>query len=325
MNSDVFDRLAPNNAPESWLAVIDPGRKDYVVHVARSQEELDIWKLKKEWINWIRLGHDIVALKDSPSLLVHYDHGLYGGGYQHSTPAHLTARKNWFLRYRDILSNHLSNPLPAFVHFFERRSADDLFCTMRSTKSGPFPFPKDAEWPSCGHCRQKMAFIGTLDFRNYHSLGKARLPKGSLVLHGCDQCTIPCSDDESTSLIWITPEQQIQMRSAEDANQESIEVGVAWETIEFPTPAFVARSISDDPGFLNEGNIYQNFACPLTKVGGHVRWIQNDDTPVDQNGNPMHYIGQFIEPRDVELGDSGIVYLFYDSETRKTSSVLQYY
>jgi hypothetical protein len=71
--------------------------------------------------------------------------------------------------------------------------------------------------------------------------------------------------------------------------------------------------------------IYQNFACPLNKVGGHVRWIQSDGTPCDGNGNPMQFVGQFLGSRDVELGDGGAAYVFFSDETRETKAVLQYY
>jgi hypothetical protein len=322
VDTTYVDRLAPINAPEAWLAVMSPGREDSVVAVAASEDDLDLWGLKKQCINWIRLGHEIVAMKDSPSLQVHYPYGLYSGG---ANPAHLKARKNWFLRYRSILESHLSAPRAALVYFYERKPLPDLLCTMRSTKDGPFPFLKDADWPRCEDCHERMAFIGTLDFRGYHRVGKTQVPKGCLVLHGCDQCTIPCTDDGSGSVTWLLEQQQVEMWGSENGDQDAIEIGVPWETIEFPSPAFEARDLSDDPAFSKERGIDQFFTSPLDKVGGHLQWIQGDYTPTNARGAPMRYIGQLTGSRDIELGDGGIVYLFYSEETDETRFVLQYY
>ena len=57
---------------EAWLAVMSPGRENYVIHVAASERELGSEGLKKQWANWLQAGHTIVALKDSPSLEVRY-------------------------------------------------------------------------------------------------------------------------------------------------------------------------------------------------------------------------------------------------------------
>lgn len=326
MDSGFYERLAPLGTPDPWLAVIAPGREDYVIQVASSEQEMDIRRLKKKWKVWIQSGDKIVVIQDDPALRVHYSGGLYCTGYLGAGPVHLAARRNWFLRYKHILDPHLTNPLPTLVQFYERRPLEDLLCTMRSTKVGPFPFSEHADWPQCAHCGEPMAFIGSMDFRGYGRLGgPVHLPEGSLVLHGCDRCTIPCTDAGSTSLTWITSEMPLGLRAGTDHTEHAIEVGLGYETVEFSTPVFYAKDLSDDADFSKEWGIYQNFACPLDKVGGHVHWIQNDDTPSDGNGNPMQFIGQFVGSPDIELGDGGIVYVFFSGETRETKAVLQYY
>lgn len=37
----------------------------------------------------------------------------------------------------------------------------------------------------------------------------------------------------------------------------------------------------------------------------------------------MYYIGQFVGAPDVEIGDSGIVYIFFSTETRESKAVMQ--
>jgi hypothetical protein len=326
MDSKYFERLAPSGSPDPWLAVIAPGREDYVIQIASSEQAVDMTRLKKEWIIWIDSGDEIVAVKDAPTLRVHYCGGLYCDGDLQASLAHLAARRNWFLRYKQILDPHLANPLTTLVQFYERRPLEDLICTMRSTGVGPFPFPRKAEWPRCGGCGEQMAFIGSMDFRGHRSIGAAaNVPDGSLVLHGCNRCTIPCSNENATSLTWITSDMSLELRAGTGHNSDAIEVGRAYETIEFLTPAFYAKDLSDDADFSKEWGIYHNFACPLNKVGGHLNWIQGEETPCDKNGNPMQFVGQFLGSRDVELGDSGIVFVFFSEKTRETKAVLQCY
>lgn len=326
MDLGYYERLAPPGMPAPWLAVLAPGREDYVVQIASTEQALDILELEKEWINWIKSGDEIVVVKDAPSARVHYCAGLYCAGLRDAGSVILAARQNWFLRYKHILDPHLANPLPTLVQFYERGRVEDLLCTMRSTRVGPFAFPEHTDWPRCGHCGELMVFIGTMDYRGYSRIGgPVHIPEGSLVLHGCDRCGIPCADDEFTSLTWLTSEMPLGLRVGADRNEDAIEVGRAYETIEFPTPALSTEEMSDDADFSKEWGIYQNFTCPLNKVGGHLRWIQSDKTPRDGKGNPMQFIGQFLGSRDVELVDGGIVYVFFSDETRETRAILQYY
>jgi hypothetical protein len=318
-----YERLAPPGVPEAWLGVLAlaPGREGYVAEIAEIAEAVDVPRLKTEWG-----GKEIVVLKDDPALCVHYGGGLYFVGWDKARPVHLAARRNWFLRYKQILEPHLRDPRSAIVHFYEPSSVSDLLCTMRSTRDGPFAFAKHADWPRCGHCGELMAFIGTLDFRGYRRIGGvAHPPDGALVLHGCGQCGIACTDEKSTSLSWISAEMPLELRDGTDQSGRAIEVGRAYETIEFPTPAFYSKDLSDDPDFLQEWGIYQYFTCPLNKVGGHLHWIQDDETPCDRNGDAMTYIGQFIGLDDVKLGDSGVVYVFFSDGTGETKTVLQCY
>lgn len=344
MDLHFYEQLAPPGTPNPWLAVIAPGTRDYVIQIAESKDAIDLRALEDQWSNWIKQGYTIEIVRDDPTLRVRYCSGLYTNGWLEVSAAVLAARRNWFLRYRDILDRKLADPLPTLVQLYERRPMEDIFGTMRSTRNGPFPFPSNADWPRCGECGESMAFIGVLDFRAYCSVGKVgNVPAGALVLHGCDRCTIPCTDDAATSLTWITAEMRVEVRRGPDVADDAIEVGRAFKTIEFPTPALGAEELSIRPHVPNdprqatrammtgsavewgERDFDQTFTCPLTKVGGHLNWIQNDETPNDRSGRPMQFIGQFIGSRDVDLGDSGIAYIFFSDETRETNVRVQFY
>jgi hypothetical protein len=188
---------------------------------------------------------------------------------------------------------------------------------MRSTAKGPFPWPRGVDAPRCDGCGEERSFLGSLDFRDYPKFGDARgVPAGALVVHVCSECF------DATSC-WLLPEDDLELRGT--GSEDRIEAGVMAETIDFPTPAYAVRAqeLSRDPGFAQEGSIYLTFSLFANKIGGHIFWIQGDQTPRDANGTPMRFIGQLLGTDDMELWDSGIIYVFFSEATRQTSLAFQ--
>jgi hypothetical protein len=77
--------------------------------------------------------------------------------------------------------------------------------------------------------------------------------------------------------------------------------------------------------FLAERGIFFNFACFADKVGGHVYWIQHEETALDSTGEPMTCIGEFVSSPDIEIGDTGIAYIFYSPKTGETRMSPHYF
>jgi hypothetical protein len=63
------------------------------------------------------------------------------------------------------------------------------------------------------------------------------------------------------------------------------------------------------------------------KIGGHVFWIQDDETPNCRCGGRMRFACQFLSPDDSTFGDSGIAYVFVCAalKCQDTRVVLQYF
>ena len=253
---------------------------------------------------------------DQPSLAVsHYGLVIWN-------PAWLRARDTWFERYESILEPHLREPRLAQVFTFSTGRLTDPLTTHKSSADGPFAFPRGADWPRCGFCEQRLAFLGTLDFRVYTALA---LPGSTLVLHICKECGA-CSNPETWSLTWLKEGAPIEIMG--DSEKEVL-VGTRWFATEYPLPATYAKDLVSTGTFLDEDSIYFNFSCFADKIGGHAFRIQghyiNDATPTDRQGNSMVYIGQFIGSADVEIGDTGIAYLYYSPGTGETVMEPEYF
>jgi uncharacterized protein YwqG len=64
-----------------------------------------------------------------------------------------------------------------------------------------------------------------------------------------------------------------------------------------------------------------------SQVGGYPKWVQNESTPVDENGGLLPLLFQIDSEEKAGLmwGDSGLLYFFYDANSRRTEFELQCY
>jgi hypothetical protein len=283
---------------------------DQVVGIFPSPRDRGLFACLKGWLR----DNDplpIQVRKDKPSLKVIHS------GISIGNPACLTAREHWFQRFADVLHPHLRDPLPTQVFTYFPGKLRDPLQTHKSTARGPFPFPKGARWPTCGACGKRLGFVGVLDFRR---LSAANLPGSSLVYHACTACGVG-PEEETYTLTWLKEGQDLQFLGGELCRP--VQVGTRWETTDFPTPFYHADEATDRGPFLQERHIYDNFSCFADKVGGHIFWIQGNETPRDARGRPMQFIGQFQGTDDVSIHD-GLAYVFYSPRTAETRLVIQY-
>jgi hypothetical protein len=308
-----YDKLAPN-APPAWLAISHLGG---VWQGIPCVEEVSDVPFTTDFMNGrqrqLEHGWTFEFVMDDPDKPF-----VHGYGIAITKPAHLTARKNWFIRYRTLLESHLINPLPTQVFTFSDCQLEDVYGSLRGTPGGPFPWPKGQPQPLCGYCHKRLVFMGQLDFRRFDKVGNLQLPGAALSLHGCANCG-PC-ELKTTALTWLRYGDEIEIVG--DPTHPA-QVGTPWDSYDFPTVSYHADDICDDRFFLMERSIYFNFTCHAPKIGGHVFWIQSDDTPVDSAGKPMTFIGQFFGTSEVEIGDSGMAYIFFSETTGQTEFLSQ--
>lgn len=62
-----------------------------------------------------------------------------------------------------------------------------------------------------------------------------------------------------------------------------------------------------------------------SQLGGYAQWVQGEDTPKDQNGNPMKLLFQIDseEGADLEWGSCGVIYVFYDESQGRIEFTMQ--
>lgn len=62
-----------------------------------------------------------------------------------------------------------------------------------------------------------------------------------------------------------------------------------------------------------------------SQLGGYPRWVQGESTPVLNNGENMKLLFQIDSEENAELmwGDVGLVYVFYDEQTKRVEFTLQ--
>jgi hypothetical protein len=298
--------------PDAWLGIIrESDGLEWVYERSESTKDPEFLKFVSEFEDFPYTDcRSLVVAKDSPSLRVRECRSVI------LSPADLTSRDNWFERWANVLEPHLRDPRRAHVFTFAPGQLMDPLATHKSTPQGPFPFPKGQDWPTCGVCHSRLAFVCVLDFRHRTD---AKLPGASLVYHLCQSCG-PCQDDYANRITWLAESNEIEIHG-EPAG--TVEIGTVWEATEYPTPTYWAEEIDAVGEFRREQQIYFNFSCFGDKIGGHVFWIQGDETPKDSAGQPMKYIGQSFGSRQIDIGDCGLVYFFYSETSRETKMAMQ--
>jgi hypothetical protein len=294
--------------PEAWLLV----RQGHAIGAFPSAFDPELLAMRRKERD---PRNPLTVVRDEPSLQVNY----YGLLIQN--PSWLTARDNWFQRYSDILESHLRDPAQATVYTLAPGRLTDPLMTHKSSRKGPFPFPRGKEWPRCGLCGARLGCFGVMDFRK---AADSRIPRGALVLHGCaEHGHGVVSDHEAWAITWIKEGDDLEIRGN---SRKKVLVGTPWQATEYPLPLAGAQpsDLVDSGPFLDEYSLHFNFSCFADKVGGHVFWIQprddlwNEPSYVSENGEPMMYIGQFTDSPDIEIGDCGLVYLLYSPRTGET-------
>jgi hypothetical protein len=296
--------------PAAWLLLLRCQDQWLVQGVYDSPDDPE---LLRQYAEAPQYDNEMQIVRDDPSLAVLH-HGL-----STHTPAGLTARDNWFGRYQRRLTLYLVTPRVAQVFTFSAGKLVDPLSSFKAKPGGPCPLPRGVAWPLCGYCQTKMVMVGVLDFRQFEEV---KVPRGSLVVHGCPQCAF-CADRETWSVNWLIEGEPLDIHG--DMNQE-VEIGTRWWATEYPTPTFTELDQlfpRNTPAY--ESAPWLNFSCQAEKVGGHPNWIQEeDDFKKEYPDDSYLYIGQMTgEDESLRGWDSPVVYLMYSTRTGETIASLQ--
>jgi hypothetical protein len=285
---------AEADLPPAWLAIAKYPRGTRLLRwVFRSKAEAEEYCRSEDPTRWCD-SPELVVEQDGPDLRVRVD------GLAINMPQHLTVRRNWLRRHRDILAPYLVDPRPVTVFTFESGPLPEPLATRLG---GPCPLPRGAAWPDCGTCGTRLDFLGALDFRG--TLERRNVPGDALAFHVCTNCP-PRGEAEQMAFTWLSQSDAIEQHACESQAM----VGTGWDVLEYPNQdkAFYSSRLEKRLG--GDQAIYSLVTCLwATKIGGHIPWIQADEAPRCTLHGPMHYVGQFFGGH-VELGDSGVAYIF---------------
>ena len=105
-----------------------------------------------------------------------------------------------------------------------------------------------------------------------------------------------------------------------------------WEGIEI-----FSNHASKLSCILNEDEPWLSYQKTVTKLigeqdyqsqlGGYPKWIQGEDTPLDNKGNKLQLLFQIDSEENAQImwGDTGLIYVFHDEKSERVEFVLQCY
>lgn len=107
-----------------------------------------------------------------------------------------------------------------------------------------------------------------------------------------------------------------------------------WEGLDLHCPAAsdLFAEINDNEPWEAYNSLAENLTGidsgnSLSQLGGYPNWVQGASNYEDREGKPLRLLFQIDseENADIMWGDSGMVYAFYDPNTKKVEFELQCY
>lgn len=219
-------------------------------------------------------------------------------------PFDLTMRENWIARNNWLLAQaHRHMRETVVFTYAPGRCADPLAARVR----GPAPLPAGTEWPVCPACSAAMLFLGTLDFRD--TPVRRHVPGDVLAYFQCFRCFY---FDLRIKLFWLKKRQACRLVKPPAGQLAKSEIGTPWLVRDFRWDD--VKGACEVPGIRHTvvgDALYTAATVWGNKVGGHIFFIQNDETPTCSCRRPMRFVGQFAScDDDIDFGDSGTAYIF---------------
>lgn len=245
--------------------------------------------------------------KDSPELRLSVD------GIRIWKPQHITMRENWLKRNSDFVKPCLSDEREAVVFTWEEGSLKDV---LAARLGGCAPLLKEEEWPYCESCQEPRTYIGTLDFRCTPL--RSAVPGDALTYFQC--LNENCPDwlhNFGAACAWLYSGEKIVLKTPPQGIKGKTYTGTSWLVKDYTienTEWFMEEEKELEKQFdlnLIGASPYFCLSANAIKIGGHPYWIQQDESvhSLCQCGQPMNFIGQFIEYDEIEFGDCGIAYI----------------
>ena len=219
-------------------------------------------------------------------------------------PFDLTIRENWIARNTWLLAQAHQHMRETVVFTYALgRCADPLAARVR----GPAPLPAGTDWPACPACSAAMLFVGTLDFRDTPT--RRHVPGDALAYFQCFHCVCPAP---LMTFFWLKKRQACRLVKPPSGQPARSQIGTPWLVRDCRWAD--VKEAYNVPGIRHTivgRRLYTAATVWGNKVGGHIFFIQNDETPRCSCRRTMRFVGQFVScDEDTAFGDSGIAYIF---------------
>lgn len=250
--------------------------------------------------------------KDKPELNVCFRDATGG-------PAWYISREIWFQRHRvalDQLSSIFDQPVAAWNLQGIEGEVTDPFWGHDGGKDVVFPWPQGKKIAVCPACQQKLMCFSVINGNG--APGWFTNESGVLVLLFCPEHWY---EDKGRIVQWVS------------CNEPSVVVGTKKKS---KIHSYIAttdrpcvskqnnKEIKPTPEIyrLENEQTYDFLICYGRKLGGVPHWIQSEEIP---RKGPLKFIGQLASIEDFELGDSGLIYIWYNTETGDFVTRIQCY
>jgi hypothetical protein len=237
------------------------------------------------------------VVKDSPREKIRVD------GRDIFRDVDLTLRENWLKRHEEWARPQFGQSADAFVFTWSPGQSDEI---LRARLWGPAPRKRGEPWPVCRTCRKPMAFVASMDYRE--TPFRQQVPGDAITLYGCKDCPITL---EHCALSWLSAGEDLVLQEGPEGTFNKItHLGTRWLLKDYAGTFNLMDkdNVPDSHRAIFGHSPYFHVTLYASKVGGHAFWIQQDQTPKCDCGNPMRFVGQ-IETSE-ELGPMGLVTLF---------------
>jgi hypothetical protein len=281
--------------PPAWLAVSDlKSKQPYLDEVFASEQAARAYLASED----ASPGSGIIP--DSPEAKIRLS------AFPLAEPAHVTVRENWLKRHNQKLASFLKNPKTCELLVY---AGGAKYAPLASRKAGLCPLLKGERWPVCSECGKTLGYAGVVRFAG--SRETAWSHGDALVVFYCFEC-MPTDGETGIKLAWLKDGDALNLVKGRGAGPARI--GSNWDLTEYAWDWEQDEKIRQ---LLHDQAAYAFFTFMWsTKIGGHLLWIQDDETPTCRCGQKMHYLGQISGHGELEFGDCGVGYLFTCSKKR---------
>ena len=241
-------------------------------------------------------GETGCAVRDSSSLEI-----LYEGRFIESK-AELIAREHWLARYSDIMDTRFKDPRKAAVFLL----GDKKTSSVVVQSDGLIQCFNDV-----------YDVLISLDLNNHPVLTGLKGKHFVFLINSNDF-------DSDASFLCVLVEESVRNELIAAFESGDFEYLSSFIVDDYADPGFDNEDLSEVHRLFSlEQSFYMNYNWFGVKMGGEIYLIQDEEIPMDSTGNEMVFLLQVGGLNCMEIGDDGLIYVFYSEKTGEVKTLQQ--